>query len=185
MLSRLRIPVLSSRTSQHLLTGFGIKILADLKAVAMSAKLPCSTQRRAGTGAGIDNHIALVGKNLDQTFQYGNRFLRRMYLGDILTVTHPVEVVEDHVTLAVCIGIAELRQLTPIQHQCIFGSTHDSHVGFQHLWTVVFAEDQRNIILESVLFCLSDDFRDLLKRTEHDHARCVFFAFGRLLFEQS
>ena len=107
-----------------------------------------------------------------------------MYLRDILAVPHPVKMVEDHVPLAVCIGIAELRQLSPIQHQSILRCAHDPHVRLQHLRTVILHKAQKLILLEAVFLCLPDDLGYLLKGTEYDHAGSILLTFGRLLFEQ-
>ena len=108
-----------------------------------------------------------------------------MYLRDILPVTHPVEVIEDHVTLAVCISIAELRQLTPIQHQCIFGRANNAHIRFQHLRTAALGKVEKLIMLESLFCSLLYHFRDLLKSTEYDHTRGIIFSGHGFLFQQS
>ena len=85
---------------------------------------------------------------------------------------------------AVRIGIAKLRQLAPIQHQSIFCCSHDTHIGFQNLRTVILHKAQKLKLLEPVFFSLMQHFRNLLKGTEHDHTRSAFFTFGRLIFEQ-
>ena len=87
--------------------------------------------------------------------------------------------------LTVLTEIAELRELAPVQHQRVLRCAHDLHIGFEHLRTVVLAEHQRDIILEAVFLGFGDYFRDLLERTEHDHARRIFFTRAGFFLQQA
>ena len=173
-----------SLLSEHLLCGFLVEISGHFKSVAVASQLSGSPKCRTTAGARVNDHIALISKGFDQAFQHGHRFLGRMDLRIFFAVPLPVKPVEDHVGLAVFSEVTELRQLVPVQHQSVFRCTHDLHVGFQDLRTVVLAEHQRDIILEAVLLRFSDHLRDLLESTENDHARRIFLAFSRLFLEQ-
>jgi len=174
-----------SLLSEHLLFGFQVEIPGHFKSVAVASQFSGSPERCTAAGARVDDHISGIGKDLDQAFQHGHRFLGRMDLRIVLAIPFPVKPIEDHVGLTVRADIVELGELAPVQHQRIFRCAHDFHVGFQDLWAVVLAERQRDVVFESVLLRLGDDLRNLLECTEHDHAGCALLAFHRLLFQKS
>ena len=76
--------------------------------------------------------------------------------------------------------VSELRQLVAVENESILNSSDNPHVSFQDLRRRAFDEDERNGVFESMLLSLCDDFRDLLKGTEDNHARSVLLALFRL-----
>ena len=81
--------------------GLIVKLGAYFKAIAGSPRFISGAKRRAGSGARINHHVALVRKYLNQARQHIDWLLRRVDFRHILSVPAPFKPVEHHFSVVV------------------------------------------------------------------------------------
>ena len=137
---------------KHFIDGIAIEIFIDLEAVRVTVEFQASAKGGSGAGDGIDDGIALIGKNTNERFQEIDGLLSRMDARHIFAVSAPMEPIKNHIAVVV-----EFRKFIAVKNDGLFNGAEDFHVGFESLRGIIFDEIERVRVVESVLDAVLND----------------------------